>query len=333
MGAAVRAPTLAPPAAAVAPAAPGGFAALPRRAPADEERRRRQVRSPAPGLRAPRRTHDPGRSRVARALPRAARAALRRRAPGHGVAVHDHHVGLRAAGRSAGARRVARTGRASARHHAVGDQDPLDGRQLRAADAVLHAGRGRLSGVPPRSADPAPPGAVRERHPDHRRPVGVDALLRDRAAGSPAPSPGRVLRRDAAVAGDGGRAARRGDAVQREAGDGAAAQPDAAVGGDGRLRGVRQRHPVHARGQGRARSRADRRRGRPGAGRGVRRLPAAERCRTRVQGARPRNRAGAGRRFAISGKSRARKSPAPPFRPHSSGGRRRVRAMFDGGDR
>ena len=79
-------------------------------------------------------------------------------------------VGLRAAGRSAGARRVARTGRAGARHHAVGDQDPLDGRQLRAADAVVHAGRGRVPRVPPRSADPAPPGAVRERHADHHRP-------------------------------------------------------------------------------------------------------------------------------------------------------------------
>ena len=42
----------------------------------------------------------------------------------------------------------------------------------------------------------------RERNPDHRRPVRLDALLGDRAARSPAPSPGRVLRRHAAVAGD-----------------------------------------------------------------------------------------------------------------------------------
>ena len=46
--------------------------------------------------------------------------------------------------------------RAGARHDAVGDQDPHDGRQLRGADADDHARRRRLSRVPARSADPAP---------------------------------------------------------------------------------------------------------------------------------------------------------------------------------
>ena len=107
--------------------------------------------------------------------------ALRRGTAGHGVGVHDHDGGLRTAGRSNGAGSRARTGRESARHDAVGDQDPHDGRQLRAADTGVHARRRRVSRVSSRPADPAPPCAVRERHTDHAAPDRISALLGDRA--------------------------------------------------------------------------------------------------------------------------------------------------------
>ena len=59
--------------------------------------------------------------------------------------------------------------RAGARHHAVGDQDPRDGRQLRGANADHHACRRCLSGVSSRSRHPASARAVRQRHANLHR--------------------------------------------------------------------------------------------------------------------------------------------------------------------
>ena len=75
---------------------------------------------------------------------------------GPGLAVHDHDLGLRAAGRPARARRDACPGCARACHHPVGDQGALDGRQLRGADAIDRTGRRRLPRIAARAADPAP---------------------------------------------------------------------------------------------------------------------------------------------------------------------------------
>ena len=170
MGAAERALAIAPLAADDnAGPPPAEFAAYRGRAAADAQRR------PSASLASC--AWDSSAAATARSSPISSRArrisrsapALRRGAAGHGVAVHDHDGGLRAAGRSTGAGSHAGTGRASARHDAVGDQDPLDGRQLRAADPGVHARRRRLSRVPSRPADSASPCTVRERHTDHAR--------------------------------------------------------------------------------------------------------------------------------------------------------------------
>ena len=179
----------------------GGVRGVPGRAAADGERRGRQDRLSAPRLRAPRRPHDPGRSRPPRAVHGAARAVPRPGDARPGLALHDHDVGLRAAGRPARARGRARAAGARARDDAVGDQGPRHGRQLRGADAVDHARRRRLPRVPARAAHPAPARPLPERHADLDRPDGDAALRGDRPAGAQAPPSGRVLRRDAALAG------------------------------------------------------------------------------------------------------------------------------------
>ena len=143
------------------------------RAASDEERHGRQDRFPASWLRAARSPHDPGGPRAPRALHGAACAVLRPGNAGPGLRVPDHHHRLPAAGRSARSRHHARSSRAGARHHAVGNQDPHDGCQLCGANADHHACRRCIPGVSSRSRDPASARAVRQRHaesPSLRRP-------------------------------------------------------------------------------------------------------------------------------------------------------------------
>ena len=204
---------------------------------------------PPPRLRSPRRPHDPRGPRSPRAVHGAARAVPGPRHARPGLALRDHHFGLRAAGRPARARGRAGAASARARDDAVGDQGPRHGRQLRGADAVDHARRRRLPRIPARAAHPAPARPLPERHADLDRPDRDAALRGDRPAGAQAPPPGRVLRRHAAVAvaveaarPDGRRA------LHREAGDRAGAASGAADRRDGFVRRAGERRPADAEG-------------------------------------------------------------------------------------
>ena len=193
--------------------------------------------------------HDPGEPRAPRALHGAARAVLRPGNAGPGLRVPDHDHRLPPAGRPACSRHHARSGRAGARHHAVGDQDPRDGRQLRGANADHHACRRCIPGISSRSCDPASARALRQRHANLHRSDRDASLFGDHPTWPEASSSGRVLRRHRDVDVDRRGAPGRPHVVHREAGDRAAAISDAADGRDGFVRRVRQCDPVHAQGQ------------------------------------------------------------------------------------
>ena len=108
--------------------------------------------------------HDPGEPRAPCALHGAARAVLRPGNAGPGLCIPDHDHRLPPAGRPARSRRHARFSRSGARDHAVGNQDPHDGCQLRGANADLHACRRCIPRVSSRSRDPASGRAVRQRY-------------------------------------------------------------------------------------------------------------------------------------------------------------------------
>ena len=102
-------PTLAPWAAAEALGPDGGGAGgVPGRAAADASGAVGKTGFLRLGFERARRPHDPGRPRSPRAVHGAARAVLRPGDAGPRLALHDHHVGLRAAGRPARARGRAR---------------------------------------------------------------------------------------------------------------------------------------------------------------------------------------------------------------------------------